>query len=65
MRKPDNPAAILGRRRWSETGDDPREVGRLGGLAARGKSGRPRSSEPRCPCGAMTLKRAVARAHHC
>ena len=65
MAKKLSAAAILGRRRWSETGDDPREVGRLGGLAARGKSGRPRSTAPRCPCGAMTMKRAVARAHHC
>jgi hypothetical protein len=24
-------------------------------------AGRPRSSKPRCPCGAMTLKRAKAR----
>jgi hypothetical protein len=27
--------------------------------------GRPRSKAPRCPCGAMTRKRARARAHHC
>lgn len=27
--------------------------------------GRPRSKGPRCPCRAMTLKRAIARAHHC
>jgi transposase-like protein len=27
--------------------------------------GRPRSKKERCPCGAMTLKRALARAHHC
>lgn len=28
------------------------------------KGGRPKSF-PRCPCGAMTLKRARARHHHC
>jgi len=27
--------------------------------------GRPRSNAPRCACGAMTLKRALARGHHC
>lgn len=27
--------------------------------------GRPRSAVPRCTCGVMTLKRALARAHHC
>lgn len=47
----------LGRRRWKNTGDDPRQVGALGG--------RPRSAAPRCPCGAMTLKRAQARGHRC
>ena len=50
-------ASELGRRRWTSTGDDPREIGKLGG--------RPRSKGPRCPCGAMTLKRARARGHKC
>lgn len=27
--------------------------------------GRPRSNKARCPCGAMTAKRAKARAHKC
>lgn len=27
--------------------------------------GRPRSRKPRCACGAMTLKRALARCHKC
>lgn len=27
--------------------------------------GRPRTKGPRCPCGAMTEKRATARAHKC
>lgn len=31
----------------------------------RGGPGRPRSDAPRCPCGAMTAKRAAARAHKC
>jgi hypothetical protein len=55
----------FGRRRWDATGDDPAAVGRLGGLAARGKSGRPRSRAKRCPCGEMTAKRAKARGHRC
>lgn len=50
-------ASELGRRRWTSTGDDPREVGKLGG--------RPRSKAKRCLCGAMTLKRAKARGHRC
>jgi hypothetical protein len=29
------------------------------------KGGRPRTKAPRCPCGAMTRKRALARGHHC
>jgi hypothetical protein len=29
------------------------------------EGGRPRSDEPRCACGEMTLKRAIARAHKC
>ncbi len=28
-------------------------------------SGRPLTDPPRCPCGAMTLKRAKARGHKC
>lgn len=32
---------------------------------ARPGAGRPRSDAPRCPCGAMTAKRAAARAHKC
>ena len=28
-------------------------------------TGRPRSDAPRCPCGAMTAKRAAARKHVC
>lgn len=32
----------------------------------RERTGRPRKTDvPRCPCGAMTAKRAKARAHHC
>jgi len=27
--------------------------------------GRPRSDKPRCPCGAMTAKRAATRRHKC
>jgi hypothetical protein len=27
--------------------------------------GRPRSKQPRCACGAMTLRRAIARSHKC
>jgi hypothetical protein len=27
--------------------------------------GRPRSGAPRCPCGAMTVRRALARGHRC
>jgi hypothetical protein len=27
--------------------------------------GRPQSSAPRCPCGAMTLARATSRKHKC
>lgn len=27
--------------------------------------GKPRSTSPRCPCGAMTAKRAKARGHRC
>ena len=34
-------------------------------LARRGKGGRPKSDAPRCPCKAMTLKRALARKHKC
>jgi hypothetical protein len=30
-----------------------------------GGPGRPRSKKTRCPCGAMTARRAKARAHHC
>lgn len=29
------------------------------------RGGRPRSADPRCACGAMTAKRAAARAHKC
>lgn len=28
-------------------------------------AGAPRSRKPRCPCGAMTAKRAKARCHYC
>lgn len=49
-------ASTMGRRRWTATGDDPREVGKLGG--------RPRTA-PRCPCGAMTRQRAKQRNHRC
>jgi len=58
-------AVALGKKRWTKTGDDPRVIGSLGGIAARGKSGGPRKEGPRCPCGAMTLKRALARGHKC
>ncbi len=57
VKEPNSAAAELGRLRWERTGDDPREVGKLGG--------RPRSDAKRCPCGLMTLKRAKARAHKC
>lgn len=33
--------------------------------AARANASKPRSKAPRCPCGAMTLKRANARGHKC
>lgn len=36
-----------------------------GRLSMRGDAGRKRSDAPRCPCGAMTLKRAEARKHRC
>lgn len=55
----------FGKRRWKTTGDDPTVVGRLGGLAARGHSGRPRSKGKRCPCGEMTATRARSRGHKC
>lgn len=29
------------------------------------KGGRPRTEAKRCPCGAMTAKRAAARGHRC
>lgn len=43
---------------------DLRAIGKIGGLAARGKSGRPRTAE-RCPCGAMSVERAKQRNHKC
>lgn len=55
--KKSNAAVELGRKRWTATGDDPHKVGKLGG--------RPRSNKKRCPCGEMTLKRALARRHKC
>ena len=43
-----------------------REAARaLSAARKRWAGGRPRSDAPRCPCGAMTLKRAKARAHKC
>lgn len=65
MHNKKDPAAVaLGRKRWTSTGDDPVVVGTLG--AKYGKlGGRPRKKGPRCPCGAMTAKRAKARSHKC
>lgn len=40
-----------------------KERGQWGGK--REGSGKPRSDKPRCKCGAMTAKRAVARGHKC
>lgn len=49
---------------------DPRTLWKEGAraLAAKRKTfsaGRPRTDAPRCPCGAMTAKRAAARKHRC
>ena len=58
-----SPAAALAALRWETTktteahSQAARENGKLGG--------RPRSKQKRCACGAMTLKRAIARGHHC
>lgn len=55
-------ASQMGHKRWKGISAEDRtkyatEVGKLGG--------RPRKSGPRCPCGEMTLKRAMARCHKC
>lgn len=50
------PAAALARLRWEKTGDDPHEVGKLGG--------RPRKAE-RCPCGKYTAHSAKLLRHRC
>jgi len=67
-RKPTDPtsraASLLGKRRWTETGDDPAAIGALGGIAARKKSGR-KLAPDRCPCGSMTKDRAAKRNHRC
>lgn len=50
-----------------------RALGRKGGKvksdaktqSCRENAKRPRSDAPRCPCGAMTAKRATARGHKC
>jgi hypothetical protein len=61
MTRPDVPEAVReygrinGRRRWTETGDDPHEIGRLGG--------KPRKPA-KCPkCGAPCLSTRLAGAH--
>lgn len=42
------------------------ELGRLlNSLRKTRGGGRPRSNAPRCECGAMTLKRALANRHRC
>lgn len=46
-------------------GHDMAALGRLGGLAARGKSGRPPSGAPRCACGKYTQATAKKRNHKC
>jgi hypothetical protein len=38
---------------------------RLQSLRKTRAGGRPRTDQPRCPCGAMTAKRAKARGHRC
>lgn len=58
-RKKLSPGAELARLRWSKPDadrDQPRKIGKLGG--------RPRTA-PRCPCGAMTVDRAMKRNHKC
>jgi hypothetical protein len=61
MKKIVSPGAALAHLRWANATeaerDQPRQAGLLGG--------RPRKRGPRCPCGAMTLKRAKARGHRC
>jgi hypothetical protein len=57
-----NPAAVaLARRRWASATEADREQVRHNGRAG----GRPRSDAPRCPCGAMTARRAETRRHKC
>lgn len=48
-------ARALAKERWAKP--DARDPGKAGG--------RPRSTAPRCPCGEMTQKRALARGHKC
>ena len=55
-------ARALGKLRAKDA--DMAAVGRLGGIAARGKSGRP-AIQDRCKCGAMTRERAKKRNHKC
>lgn len=53
-------ASDLAKARWAKEVPDVehmREIGKLGG--------RPKTSAKRCPCGAMTAKRAKARGHKC
>ena len=47
------------------SGADMAAIGRRGGLAARGRSGRPVSDAPRCPCGKLTQATAAKRGHKC
>jgi hypothetical protein len=54
-------AALLGAKGGKSKTPAKSEAARANGR----KGGRPRSAVSRCPCGAMTLKRAKARAHHC
>ena len=61
MTRIESAAALLGRRGGSVRSKAKAEAARENGLLG----GRPRSKAPRCPCGAMTRKRARARGHKC
>ena len=62
--KPNPAARALGRRRAKVLGKERMsEIGKMGGLAARGKSGRKPS--PRCACGKYTEHVAEKRGHKC
>jgi hypothetical protein len=65
----DRQAALrLNRKRWAGVSPEERREHARQMMAKRTPAqmgGRPRTKGPRCPCGAMTLKRARARAHKC